>query len=306
MGKTSIEWTDASWNPVVGCSEVSPGCAHCYAARLAATRLRHHHDYKGLATIEKQLTADHTKHVPWRALSSAPRWTGDVHLLHDRISEPIHWKKPRRIFVCDMSDLFYSEVPAHFIDHVWATMENCPRHTFQVLTKRPDRMCQYIVARHGYVALKNVWCGTSVENQRAADSRIIHLLNAPAAIRFLSIEPMLGRVDLNGYLGKNSLGENDAFRGIDWIIAGGESGPGARPMDPEWPRSLRDQCARAGVAFFFKQWGDLIPADQLTETERGILSAQREGEFYRVGKKVAGRLLDGREHSEFPKVPVIQ
>jgi protein gp37 len=287
MGKTSIEWTDASWNPIVGCTEISPGCANCYAARLAATRLRNLADYKGLATIPPA------------------RWTGEVRFLGDRLNEPLHWIKPRRIFVCDMADLFHEAVQAEWIEKIFYVMLKAPHHTFQVLTKRPERMQKFISKEWRYgtgtrTFLPNVWAGTSVEN-RHFKTRIEWLRATPARIRFLSLEPLLhdlGLVDL---------------RGIDWVIVGGESGPGARPMHPDWVRSLRDQCQARGVAFFFKQWGEWIHISQieqaLTPKEIDALSLNtrcRENDqdiFFQIGKKRSGRLLDGREWSEFPDGP---
>lgn len=298
MGKTSIEWTDASWNPVVGCTEVSPGCANCYAARLAATRLKNLPDYKGLTTIARVSNEK----------NAATRWTGEVRMLPDRLAEPLHWKKPRRIFVCDMGDLFHESVPDEFLYRLFAVMLATPRHTFQVLTKRPARMGDFMrklaaawtfprVPVTVSLPLPNVWLGVSVENQHFADERIPLLLSTPAAVRFLSCEPLLGPVDLR-YLQPDREVEIDALKGthgvhrphsgenprINWVICGGESGANARAMHPDWARSLRDQCVAAGVPFFFKQWGEWAGC--------GI----------KFGKKKAGRLLDGREWNEFPQV----
>jgi protein gp37 len=270
MGKTSIEWTDASWNPIVGCTEVSPGCANCYAARLAATRLSGVPAYKDLAILN----------------NGKPRWLGNVAFLAERLEEPLHWRKPRRIFVCDMGDLFHESVQMEWLWQIWSVIAACPRHTFQILTKRADRMHFYVkyfaneLTKHCIgelnTPLPNVWLGVSVENQRFADERIPLLLQTPAAVRFLSCEPLLGKVDL--YKLRHATRKNIL---VDWVIAGGESGPHARPMHPDWARSLRDQCQAAGVPFFFKQWG---------EWWSGM----------RLGKKKAGRLLDGREWNEFP------
>lgn len=261
---TNIEWTDATWNPVTGCTKVSQGCKHCYAERMA-TRLK---------------------------AMGQPRYANGFALTchQDALEQPLKWRKPRRVFVNSMSDLFHEEVPDEFILKVWRTMLRCPQHTFQVLTKRPDRMADFTSrlrfdnrgsgkmwlsddpdARNGWrphggagcTPRPNIWLGTSVENQDAADSRIRHLLNTPAAVRFLSLEPLLGPLP-----GLN-------LEGIHWVIVGGESGPGARPMHPEWARDIREQCVAAGVPFFFKQWGG-------------------------VNKKRAGRLLDGREWNEMP------
>lgn len=356
MGKTSIEWTDASWNPVVGCTEVSPGCANCYAARLAATRLKHVAEYVDLAEIK----------------NGTARWKGEVGFCPDRLEEPLHWRKPRRIFVCDMGDLFHEEVHLKILDRVFMIAALSPEHTFQILTKRAKRMQDYFATdpakrilelqmgiENGSIAisesvrqkrfvnpewpLPNVWLGVSVENQHFADERIPALLSTPAAVRFISAEPLLGPLDLHS-IPDGSTGYYDlAYPGgsgrfdhqgsrisdarLDWVICGGESGPGARPIHPDWARSLRDQCQAAGVAFFFKQWGEWAPAgrvETLKTAQRGERSRlgvfQPDGVFdegslgayngstnatgwhtmNRIGKKAAGRLLDGREWNEFP------
>lgn len=273
MGKTSIEWTDASWNPIVGCTEISPGCANCYAARLAATRLRNTAAYEGLATLER------VGGIPEK---NASRWTGEVRFLTERLEEPLHWKRPRRIFICDMGDLFHEAVHGDWIDQVIHIIDQCPQHTFQVLTKRAQRMHDFL--RH-YPVKENMHPGVSVENQHFADERIPLLLDTPAAVRWISAEPLLGPVDLlHQYW---PLGGN---LGINWVVCGGESGSGARPMHPDWARSLRDQCQAAGVPFFFKQWGAWSPSD----------ITLRESKMIRMAKKKAGRLLDGREWNEFP------
>jgi protein gp37 len=273
--------------------------------------------------------------------ANGPIWTGEVRLVPEKLEEPLHWRKPRRVFVNSMSDLFHEDVPEEFIDRVFAVMAICP-HTFQVLTKRPERMIRYMTATlgdpdrpwqradqvdaavaeltgaHGLVIkrwpLPGVWLGTSVED-RARKGRIDHLRKVPAAVRFLSLEPLLedlSTIDLTG---------------IGWVIVGGESGPGARPMHPDWARSLRDQCVAAGVPFFFKQWGGWAPEGQhlryLMDVVGGRGSHESRAMFpdghhlpdltgrghdghgavriFRVGKKAAGRLLDGREWNEFPQ-----
>ncbi|MCA1973640.1 MAG: phage Gp37/Gp68 family protein, partial [Caenispirillum sp.] len=278
--RTKIEWTDATWNPIVGCSVVSPGCTNCYAMRLAGTRLKHHPSRAGLTWNTK----------------AGPVWTGDVRLVESAIAQPLRWRRPRHIFVCAHGDLFHPAVPDAWIDRVFAVMALCPQHTFQVLTKRPDRMRPYTFDNIGRVAdaimrlrsdkvpvgplphlepgarwwpLPNVWLGVSVEDQAWADERIPVLLDTPAAVRFISAEPLLGPLDLRNWLiGREEHGidwsrpvgqKSGACIGwtppLDWVIVGGESGPGARPMHPDWARSLRDQCAAAGVPFLFKQWG---------------------------------------------------
>lgn len=224
MAETSIEWTDATWNPVAGCSVMSAGCTNCYAMRMAA-RL----DAMGL---EKY--AGLTRKSGGRA-----KWTGKIVLDHTSLGLPGTWTKPRRVFVNSMSDLFHPAVPVEFIGQVWEAMATTPRHTFQILTKRPDRMVEIVPC---LPMLPNVWLGTSVEDGRVID-RIDQLRHVPAAVRFISFEPMIGSV-------------SDAdLRGIHWVIVGGESGPKARPLDSIWVDEIHDLCMEAGAAFFFKQWG---------------------------------------------------
>jgi protein gp37 len=226
MADTSIEWTDATWNPVAGCTVVSPGCTNCYAMRMAA-RL----DAMGMKKYRGL-----TRKSGGRAV-----WTGKVRLDHNSLAIPATWKKPRRIFVNSMSDLFHDAVPAAFIASVWKAMEATPQHTFQILTKRPDRMAEITAP---LPVLKNVWLGTSVEN---ADylSRIDDLRKVNAAVRFISFEPLLGSV----------VGADLA--GIHWAIVGGESGPRSRLMSETWVREIEVACRKAKTAFFFKQWGGL-------------------------------------------------
>ncbi len=284
---TGISWTDETWNPTTGCSKVSEGCRNCYAAKLAPR----------LAAMGQ----DGYTSLPWTK-QNAPE---NVKLHSGRLDKPLRWKKPRRVFVNSMSDLFHELVPFEFVDKVFAVMALSPQHTFQVLTKRPERMAEYVGRgprwwdllwsmldpdRGGWAddifgsgkvrhrvwleehappwPLPNVWLGTSVEDQRAADERIPHLLRTPAAVRFLSCEPLIGPVNLRHVEAKNGA-LIDALEGdvvapdgeiyaaapgsVHWVIAGGESGPNHRPMRDEWARSLRDQCSKAGVSFFFKQ-----------------------------------------------------
>jgi len=276
MSKTKIEWTEYSWDPVSGCTPISEGCQNCNARRMAK-RLRGRCGYP--------------QDDPFK-----------VTMHEDRLGEPLRWKKPRRVFVCSMSDLFHEDVPNEFIDYVFAVMGRSQQHTFILLTKRPERMREYLQAGRYQQILNiayrlkfrpeglgkgidnpkdmrwwpNVWLGVTAENQQRADERIPILLQIPAAVRFVSVEPMLGQVDLasTGALGctcpplegddgqieercsgqcvfyKNAV---DKMKRINWVICGGESGPGARPMHPDWARSLRDQCQDAGVPFFLKQ-----------------------------------------------------
>lgn len=355
---TKIEWTDATWNPVTGCSIVDAGCTNCYAMQLAGTRLKHHPSRSGLT----------------RETGGRPKWTGEVRLNEQWLDQPLRWSKPRMIFVCAHSDLFHESVPDEWIDKVFAVMALAPQHTFQVLTKRPDRAARYLTALYsgervvanaaieirqsvigGLMAKEafkagypNVWLGTSASDQASADLRVPHLLAAPAAVRFLSAEPLLGRVDLtemdiNGHIASRQLGRiggywinaltgrnDDMCRPcpdvprLDWVIVGGESGLGARPMHPDWARSLRDQCVASGVPFFFKQVGEwAVEIDRerddpdwradysrkfANEGQTRWLNIDGGSGFHgerfhvmrRVGKARAGRLLDGRTWDQMP------
>jgi len=285
MTKSKIEWTDRTWNPVTGCTKVSTGCANCYAERWAI-RLKGRGGYP----VDE----------PFRVT---------VHL--NRMNEPYKWRNPAKVFVCSMSDLFHEHVPAVNIRDVWEVMEKNPRHTFIILTKRPER------AKHlfGPVIwqLSNVWLGVSAENQQTADERIPILLQIPAAVRFVSCEPLLGAVDLSSQfsvLREQTTGNRQL---LNWVICGGESGPGARPMHPDWARSLRDQCQAANVPFFFKQWGEwqqvYVNEDhkwlvKIVDDKKmklfGMLSDKTAINISKVGKKAAGRLLDKKEWNEFP------
>ena len=235
---SEIEWTDATWNPVTGCTKVSPGCDNCYAERFAER---------------------------FRGVPGHPFEKGfDLTLRGTRLEQPLAWKSPRMIFVNSMSDLFHKDVPEKFIDRVFQTMEEANWHTFQVLTKRSSIMRRYVNKRYQYKRCPpHIWLGVSVEDDKRK-SRIEHLRTTEAVTRFLSIEPLIGPV------GKINLS------GIDWVIAGGESGPKARPLEEEWVLDIRDQCIDSDVAFFFKQWGGFRP-------------------------KSGGRELQGREWSEYPR-----
>lgn len=242
--KSPIEWTDASWNPVTGCSKVSPGCANCYAEALT---MRYADSWK-------------VPRLPWTPANAAE----NVRLHPERLGLPHTWKTPRRVFVNSMSDLFHELVPVDYIRNVFEVMWATPRHTYQVLTKRPERMAA-VMDNDLWMPrpAPNVWLGTSIENDRWT-VRADHLRKAPAAIRFLSCEPLLGPLP--------SLDLAD----IDWVIVGGESGRGHRPIDPDWVRDIRDRCVASGTAFFFKQWGGPTP-------------------------KSGGRELDGRTWDEYPR-----
>lgn len=236
---TSIEWTDATWNPVRGCTKISPGCARCYAETFAER---------------------------FRGVDRHPYKQGfDLRLVPEKVADPLRWSKPRMIFVNSMSDLFHEGVPDEYIVNVARVMVAANWHTYQVLTKRSDRLLHLLRGALRFAAsMQHIWWGVSVENRRHGIPRVAHLRAAPAAVRFLSLEPLL-----------EDLGELD-LRGINWVIVGGESGAGARPMEKEWALGIRDQCLAAGIAFFFKQWGGFP-------------------------KNRSGRELDGRTYNQFPR-----
>jgi protein gp37 len=302
MSTSKIEWTEKTWSPITGCTKISPGCAHCYAERMAK-RLAGRYGYP----------ADE----PFR-----------VTLHPERLQEPAHWRKPRIVFPCSMSDMFHPDVPDEFINKMLTMMTHpmmgASHHTYLILTKRPERILSGHAER--FAEWKNIWLGVTAENQEMADKRIPILLQIPAAVRFVSIEPMLGPVDLRGKLchWTNPDGSGSWFspvpgkvqkRLINWVICGGESGPGARPMHPDWARSLRDQCVSAGVPFFFKQWGEYVGgyATEIFDGHPGWSRYQNDTlspnyDHYwgdgmvslKVGKHAAGRLLDGQEWNETP------
>jgi protein gp37 len=251
MGQqTSIEWTHASWNPVTGCTKVSPGCDHCYAAALAGRLLRTHYLAHPAAVQTRENAID-----PFA-----------VRLWPERLNEPNRWKRPRRIFVNSMSDLFHRDIPEEFVLRIFEIMIECNRHTYQILTKRPSRVHRFLKRNSqlldGACLPSHIWIGTSVENQMVA-YRVAHLRLIPATVRFLSCEPLLGPLTLD-------------LADLHWVIAGGESGPGHRPMELAWARSIRDQCMDAGVPFFFKQVGGRTP-------------------------KAGGRVLDGKTWDAYPE-----
>lgn len=251
---SAIQWTDRTWNPVRGCSRVSEGCRNCYAEKIAARFSDVGKPFYGFADIGTR--------------KGEARWTGKVALVPEKLDEPLRWRKPARVFVNSMSDLFHEKLPSRDIASVLAVITRTQRHTFQVLTKRPKRMLEYFTAlaeKHGGYAfvLPNLWLGVSVEDQATADERIPLLLQTPAAVHFVSYEPALGPVDFHIYLSTDATEDCPACGSVmgcdhgalDWLIYGGESGPGARPNDVAWARSARDQCKAAGVAFFCKQLG---------------------------------------------------
>ncbi len=368
-----IEWTDATWNPITGCSVVSAGCKNCYAMKLAGGRLKNHKSRLGL-------TVDTV---------NGPVWTGKVRFNKEWLNQPICWTRQRMVFVCAHADLFHPAVPDHWIDTVFGIMWAClygrneqDGHIFQVLTKRADRMHDYFKAdrRESWARAAihygggidpdglydqimdfdgphpRVWLGVSVENQAAADERIPLLLQTPAAVRWVSAEPLLGPVDIERWIDPIGVtcmdvcGDSQYLKdgdvetvdngkevfpicpecglvgswtgydhGIDWIVVGGESGPNARPMHPDWARSLRDQCANAGVPFLFKQWGEYVPGEHGVSVNFSKWAEIPDGEtvsrpphwfgdeaskgsqlMAKVGKKQAGRLLDGELHDGYP------
>jgi len=340
---TKIEWTNEPWNPVTGCFVVSPGCTNCYAMRLAGTRLKHETKRIGLTDI----------------VNGKPVWNGKVRFNRSELDKPLRWRRPRRIFVCPHGDLFHEDVPKDWIDQVMAVAALAPQHTFQVLTKRGNRMYHYfledawgpvrdrvsdradrywdfdfntlvgidrfmeahsrLAPRRGGWPLPNMHLGVSVENQEWANKRIPYLLDTPAAIRWVSAEPLLGPVNLREVWARMPSGGESLYdtlgstrvdlrgdrRTLDWVVVGGESGPKARYMDPDWARSLRNQCAETNVAYFFKQWGEWAPsAHHYHDAELGKF----QGALYdygfprvvKVGKKRAGRTLDGVVHDAYP------
>ncbi len=349
MAATRIQWATDSWNPIRArnkatggrghfCVHVSDGCKNCYAERMQP---RFYNPIRYAAQDRDKV---------------------EIYLDEKVLMQPLHWRKPRMIFVCSMTDLFGDWVTDEMLDHMFAVMALCPQHTFQILTKRPERMREYIGAdRMGFIEARSkrmlrecsqspmkpalvgitlagtwtwphIWLGVSVEDQPTADERIPILLDTPAAIRWVSAEPLLARVSFMDFLYKNlrATGDFRTHKGkrqiklahdglsgaIDWVITGGESGPKARPSHPEWFRSLRDQCARAGVPFFFKQWGNFLPMwedrqEPFTmdfpagipdnfKSNRNRVDLGNGWVAQRVRKKLAGRMLDGREHSEYP------
>ncbi|MBL1436542.1 MAG: phage Gp37/Gp68 family protein [Rhodobacteraceae bacterium] len=370
---TKIQWTEQTWNSIVGCTITSPGCTNCYAMKIASRlgSMPNMPQYHGL-----------TKKVNGNAV-----WTGKMNLVESVLLQPLKRKKPTMYFVNSMGDLFHESVPDEWIDRVFAVMALCPQHTFQVLTKRADRMRDYMrgnsfdrivmemmqlresggwptineqCKRHGiphakpasrddWWPLPNVWLGVSVEDQTRADERIPLLLDTPAAVRFVSAEPLLGPVDLSAWVHNPvcrafdptqcTCDPDDVYAELDWVIVGGESGPKARPIHPDWARSLRDQCVEAGVPYFFKQWGEWLPIGQngfnhwsaVTPRDRKgiwrgnarfndsmggpetniiknrptkyVLTPKQSSGWQccRVGTKAAGNLLDGKEWQQMPE-----
>jgi len=353
--QTGIEWTDSTWNVIRGCTRVSEGCVNCYAEIMAARFSQPGQWGHGFAEMKG---GDH-------------RWTGKVELIESQLGLPLRWKKPRKIFVNSTSDLFHEALSFGAIMRVFNVMWRAPHHTFQILTKRPARMREFMLKWadltgedfepklvHGPAETRaahqsgrgqlfadmleamgkppsgcayptfdwmdgmirwpswpaNVWLGTSVEDQERADERIPLLLETPAAVRFLSVEPLLGPVHINRAF-MPRVGHRLNPSPLHWVIVGGESGPGARPMNPDWARHIREQCADADVPFFFKQWGEWGPfaridLDWFAERKAGGHFANRPDlsdavgwPMQRAGKSKTGRTLDGVEWNEFPRMP---
>lgn len=372
---SAIEWTQRTWNCLVGCTKKSKGCMNCYAIRVA-WRLMHNPNPKIAKKYEGTVAKDSAGNL---------NWTGRINFDEDALLLPLQWRKPSMIFVNSESDLFHKNVKDEWLDQIFAVMALCQQHTFQVLTKEPERMRAYMQAGRDRVVsymlnkaragvngwadwidgraarhkcwiekfdehvgwpLSNLWAGVSVEDQKTADERISLLLQTPAAVRWISAEPLLSEVDLFDYLhhfrcdecgatDTESPGDSQAFEfcaddfiseveGVDWVVCGGESGPGARPMHPDWVRKVRDDCVAAGVPFFFKQqgaWSTAKPStfsrlsknrwshesvtfradgSRYNPTQPGDLMLSDMVTMYRTNKHAAGRLLDGQEWNQFP------
>ena len=255
--RSAIEWTDATWNPTTGCTRVSAGCDHCYAARMSV-----------------RLRAAYRSRLPVVNRAENRRDPFAVRLWPERLSIPRSWRAPRRVFVNSMSDLFHRDIPKAFVRRCFEVMLEADRHVYQILTKRPARAARFVVENVDLLPAglpQNIWIGTSIEDQ-SVDYRVRHLVDVTAQVRFLSCEPLIAPLDLDAFLRGSSA--------LHWVIVGGESGPGARPVDPEWVRVLRDQCVVAGVPFFFKQWGGTTP-------------------------KAGGRELDGETWDQYPLVDAV-
>lgn len=305
-GQSKIEWTDSTWNVITGCTLVSEGCRNCYAAELAATRLKHHWSRKGLAK---------------RNAAGVASFTGEVRFNEYWLDQPLRWSKSRMIFVCANGDLFHEDVPDAWIDRVFGVMSKATHHTFQVLTKRPERLRRYWIGKVE-VPPANIWLGTSIEDQSTADERLEELTALHASCLFASAEPLLGPIQIS----------DEHMAGLNWVIVGGESGRNARPLHPDWARSIRDQCNAAGVSFFFKQWGEWLPWEPssapLWRSQNGkardrhilfpsdfdndpywddglcYLPDCGHAAFQNVGKKAAGRTLDGQVWEQLPSAPM--
>lgn len=315
MADSKIEWTEKTWNPITGCTKISEGCRNCYAEPMAK-RMKAIGDAGGSQKYKEGF---------------------DKVVCHEKaLNEPLKWKNPCKIFVCSMSDIFHDDVPFDFIDKIFETMTKCPQHTFMILTKRPKRMREFMRVSNGGrwgampSLISHIWFGVTAENQEQANKRIPELLRfplIPAVKKFVSIEPMLGPIDLTKIQHLEDTGaskfpviinslegtynitdgyesiEHDKCPKLDWVIVGGESGKGARPMHPDWVKYLQEDCKEFEVPFFFKQWGEYVTFAQVPD-ENLILnnfSDEDMRDFYKVGKKKAGCLLDGKEYKEIPQ-----
>lgn len=335
---SKIEWTNETNNPIVGCNKVSPGCDNCYALKMA---VRNAHNHRLPDEIREAYFSVITQ------INGKWQWNGKTAFIKSALEKPLKWKKPRMIFVVSMGDLFHESVSFEDIDKIIAIIATCKQHTFQILTKRPERMKEYfnsvwqtriidhmrtdknkgVLLHTKNMALYNLWLGVTAENQEQANKRIPILLQIPAVVHYVSIEPMLSNINLNN-LTEDGIDVIRALKGdafcpnmgwlpydskLDWVICGGESGSKSRPMHPDWARSLRDQCKEAEVPFFFKQWGEWIPSYQFGERLKELSKKYpkcrigKEHTFkdgismYNIRKKYTGRLLDGKEHNEMPK-----
>lgn len=267
---TKIEWTNETWNPTSGCTYISEACDNCYAEKFS----------RRLQSI--LASANPEKSYKYKYGFKPTCYPGEL-------TTPDKWKTPKKIFVTSMGDLFHPDIPFDFIDAVFSVMADINRHTYIVLTKRPQRMVMFMNWKREqfgvrWIPSQNIWFGTTIEMQKYAKDRIFYLLQMPSPVHLISYEPALGPLNITPYLPYDEL---DARLKINWVICGGESGTGSRPMNPDWVRSIRDQCNNAGVPFFFKSWGDYFPGYD-------------NKEMIKVGKKYSGRLLDSCEYNEFP------
>lgn len=301
MGRgTAIEWTDATWNPIRGCSRISHGCDNCYAESVAARFSGKGQPYEGLATFRVHGQGTEEERVE-------AHWTGEVRLIGQHLRDPLKWREPLRVFVNSMSDLFHPGVRDEWIADIFEIMAKAPQHTYQILTKRPERMREVLAAAGApHVANafektygqswppKNWIFGVSIEDQETANKRLPILASCRCRMKMVSYEPAIGPVNFTEALG----GDASAIVAFDWIIVGGESGRRARPMHPQWARDVLNTCQTAGIPFFFKQWGEWLPGQQ---DGKGKVNLNCGNDPIRVGKHISGSLLDGVEWKEFPQ-----
>lgn len=296
---TKIEWTDETWNPIIGCKKVSAGCDHCYAERMAI-RL-----------------AANSNVIGYDKVISKGHWNGKAEFILDKVPEPLKSKKPRRIFVCSMGDLFYEQVPFSWISIVMSMIFLAPQHTFYILTKRPERMKEYfdlsklLASGESIGAMKNLFLGVTAENQEQANERIPILLSIGPAKKFVSCEPLLGPIDFETIPTPRIEGKDQAGRMtlrhinyLDWVICGGETGSRARAVHPDWVRSIKDQCFGARIPFFFKSWGEyreVGPGEGHASKYHYFADGGNSVMVNRIGKKRAGNVLDGQVWNEIPE-----